>query len=236
MLALLSILFALALLGLTVYALHKYQTMEVEFNVDRNVPLPPLDSDPDTDSSPVSTEPKTTATNTNTAAPSPAVTPRPRPAKTKTAAPNTGSWQDRVSQLKNAGDFSQAASVCEQQLPLWGAYNQLCMLIRSEMKTAALDARARESRMARLYKTAAMAELLHDKSGASTRLTNNQLREIDLATVAALEFPYSEIGYAHLRLIRKSDIKHMVDFWGRPDAHTTPREHHANWWEKQLKS
>ena len=45
MVAFLSILVAVALLGLTVYGLHKYQTMEVEYTVDRSMPLPPLEDD-----------------------------------------------------------------------------------------------------------------------------------------------------------------------------------------------
>ena len=45
MLALLIIVVTIALLTLTVYGLHKYQTMEVEFSADRILPLPPLDKD-----------------------------------------------------------------------------------------------------------------------------------------------------------------------------------------------
>ena len=45
MIAFLSILLAVVLLGITVYGLHRYQTMEVEYTVDRSTPLPPLDGD-----------------------------------------------------------------------------------------------------------------------------------------------------------------------------------------------
>ena len=42
MIAFFSILVCLALLGVTVYGLHRYQTMEVEYQVDRTMPLPSL--------------------------------------------------------------------------------------------------------------------------------------------------------------------------------------------------
>lgn len=232
MLALLSILFAMLLLGLTVYALHRYQTMEVEFNVDRSVPLPPLDVEAEV----VRPAAETAAPPTDRNESKPASTAKPAPGRTNPATEAAKSWQDSVSKLKNAGNYLEAARLCEQQIPLWGAYNQLCMLIRSEMKESAQDSNAHARQITRLYRTAAIAEFLHDKSRDSDKLSNNQLRKLDLDTISALEFPYAEIGYAHLRLIRKSDIKHMVELWGRPINHCTPREFHSAWWQKQVKS
>lgn len=231
MLALLSILFAMLLLGLTVYALHRYQTMEVEFNVDRSVPLPPLDIEAGTPRQVVETP--TSAIKTES---KPAATAKPDPKKTKSAPVSAKSWQEAVTKFKNAGDYPAATRLCEQQMPLWGAFNQLCMLIRSEMKALPQNPNTHASHIARLYKTAAIAEFLHDKSKDSDKLSNNQLRKLDLSAISALDFPYAEIGYAHLRLIRKSDIKHMVELWGRPVNHRTPREFHSAWWQKQVKS
>ena len=231
MLALLSILFALGLLGLTVFALHRYQTMAVEFNVDRSVPLPPLESSAD----PAIPENENTRPESRVA-PKPAVVAKTNTQKPKTASVSPKSWQDTVAKLKNAGNFTEAAQLCEQQLPLWGAYSQLCMLTRSEMKASSLESEAMERYTARLFKTAAIAEFLHDKSADSVKLTNGQLRKLDLDAINNLDFPYAEIGYAHLRLIRKSDIKYMVELWGRPGNHCTPREFHSVWWHQNVKS
>ena len=229
MLALLPILFAMALLGLTVYALHRYQTMKVEFNVDRNVPLLPLDIGANSSRPVVEIKPSSSTQSKPPAAAKP-------PAQTEPVGATAKSWQGAVTALKNAGNYAEATRLCEQQLPLWGAYNQLCMLIRSEMKATLHDPKAQSLHIARLFKTACIAEFLHDKSRDSDKLLNNQLRELDLSEVSRLDFPYVEIGYAHLRLIRKSDIKHMVELWGRPAHHRTPREYHAAWWQHRVKS
>lgn len=236
MLALLSILLALALLGLTVYALHRYQTMEFELNVERSAPLPPLRENI---GNPLSAKnPETGATKPAPQSPvSKPVTTKAVKKQPKSApSPSVKSWQDSVAKLKTAGKYQEAVELCEQQMPLWSAYNQLCMLIRAEIKEPGREVTDHYQLVAKLYSTAAIAEFLHDKSEDSEKLTNQQLRKLDLGAIAALEFPYSEIGYAHLRLIRKSDIKHMVELWGRPANHRVPREHHAAWWREHVKS
>ncbi len=213
MVAFLSILLAVALLGITVYGLHRYQTMEVEYTVDRSTPLPPLD-DAESDAD----NPGKKSAASDRAA-------KPRPVKV------TQNWLNKVAQLKKSGDFEAALAICEEEFPLWGAYNQACIIERLKIKDDDTPDPIRESGLQRLYQLAVTAELLHDKTDETEHLTLNQLKELDLSTVNDLRHDYSEIGYAHLRLIRKSDIKIMLSLWGRPEQHAPPRAHHRQWWE-----
>jgi hypothetical protein len=75
-----------------------------------------------------------------------------------------------------------------------------------------------------------VAELLHDKSDDSTNLSLAQLRRRDFRKAESLLIDYEKIGYAQLRLIRKSDIKEMLAAWGRPEGHHLPREAFEDWW------
>ena len=213
MLALLSILSALALLGLTVYALHRHQTMEVEITVNRSAPLPPL-------------EPNAAVRLRRQDAPAPSREPaRQKPDTARPAAPaapksasTAASWQGEIAQLKAESRFAEAYTLCRRYFPLWGAYNQYCMVLRTELKAAGTDPVKYPQLLESLYRTAVIAEL----------------RKLDLDAVAELPFPFTEIGYAHLRLIRKGDIKQLVDAWGRPQGHVPPRQFHAEWWQKQF--
>jgi hypothetical protein len=42
--------------------------------------------------------------------------------------------------------------------------------------------------------------------------------------------PYRVIGYQHLPLLIKTDIKRLVAAFGEPDTHEKRRERHANIW------
>lgn len=231
MVAFLSILLAVVLLGATVYGLHRYQTMEVEYNVDRSMPLPPLQDGEgkgqangkgrnDAELSPrTETRAATTFVNNNKAA-----------AKSKPKPKAGQSWLADVGRLKKAGELDQAMSICEREFPLWGAYNQACIIERLQLKKTK-DKQEQEETLRRLYRLAATAELLHDKSEGAEHLTPAQLKSLNLAQLADLDFAYPDLGYAHLRLIRKSDVKEMLAAWGRPEQHQLPRDIHQQWWQ-----
>ncbi len=227
--------------GLIVYALHRYQSLEVEYRVDRTMPLPPLKEGLNTGN--LSSLDRLSAGTTNLHPPqtteasqihnTPATDQKND--QTDVTESYSGSWQAQVVQAKQAGDFAFAAQLCETRFPLWSAYNQYCILLRAELKTA--EARADETgliaaKLLKLYRIAAIAELLHDKSAGEIRYTLNQLRNMPLQQLDELDMPYSEIGYAQLRLIRKADEKLMLDHWGRPAQHRSPRQYHRSWWRQ----
>lgn len=243
MLAFFSILLAVVLLGITVYGLHRYQTMEVEYTVDRSMPLPPLEESEvaprATDSQPASApspgarkvaSPASPAAASAADKPAPKQEPKPQvPGKSKSGS-GSSSWLDTVAALKKTGELDQAMRICEKEFPLWGAYNQACIIERLRLKKLAPDSEAGAALLRRLYRLAATAELLHDKSDEADHLTLNQLKALDLTSLENLDHPYAAIGYAHLRLIRKSDVKFMQALWGRPDQHQLPRHYHQSWW------
>lgn len=234
MVAFFSILLAVMLLGITVYGLHRYQTMEVEYTVDRSMPLPPLkDSDEQGSDGaellPTTTPPESKSARTRKS-------PQPKPASAPPAGQKSAgkTWLQRVAELKKDDRLDEAVSICQQEFPLWGAYNQACIIERLRLKQAGGNAEQEQAFLERLYRLAATAELLHDKSEETEAVPLSQLRRLDLDSVEELDFPYRELGYAHLRLVRKSDIKLMLAHWGRPAGHLLPREYHRDWWQRVL--
>ncbi len=222
MLAIVSIMVALGLLCLTVYVLHKYQAMEIEYSVDRSTPLPPLDRE-------LNATIEVSATKIESPPPFP---PDKEYSDIKAPVACRKSWQEELAELKKAGDILGALAVCEHEFPLWGAYNQACIVIRAKLRSSELNENELDSLLTQLYRTAATAELLHDKSPQFRRLKLSQLKKLKLQQTEKLDMPYSELGYAHLRLINKGDIKLMQARWGRPLNHLAPRQLHQAWWKE----
>lgn len=222
MLALLLIAITIALLSLIVYGLHKYQTMEVEFSADRILPLPPLDKNLRKPGKSSPGRPEVKALQRHTPATGPA------------GSADAPDWRTRVSALKQAGDRAAALAVCESAYPAWGAFNQACVLLRSQLGASQNSTKQKHDNLMRLYQTAALAELLHDKSSEFVALTARQRQRIDLKAATKLAMPYLDLGYVHLRLIRKQDIKLMRTRWGRPSKHQSPRQLHRDWWRKTM--
>lgn len=231
MVAFFSILAAVALLGLTVYGLHKYQTMEVEYTADRAIPLPPLEADLQTE-----VEKAKSAARHDSEPGSRAHAPHNKAeARTRSSAAantrNTQPWLAEVNALRSRGEMNSALSRCRREFPLWGAYNQACIILRTQLKQSQSASVQENALLEQLYALAASAEMLHDKSGETPALNLAQIRQLDLARLDSLTFPYRDIGYARLRLVRKNDIRLMQARWGRPEQHQLPRAYHREWWQ-----
>ena len=226
MLALLAITITIALLALIVYGLHKYQTIEVKFSADRTLPLPPLDQNLSS-----LTALRRHGDRGSSRQPK-ALQPAARQLDDSAAA--TKDWQKKVSELKQAGDLSGALIICQDAYPLWRAYNQACILIRGQLRSSMQSVTLTNSYLTRLYNTAALAELLHDKSPDFASITSKQRGNIDMVAAGNLSMSYADLGYTHLRLIGKGDIRLMHSLWGRPDKHQRPRILHRHWWAKTI--
>lgn len=229
MLVFFSIVIALLVTGVTVYGLHRYQAMEVEYTVDRTMPLPPLH-----EGFQAGITAKNNKSQPETSAPTQKSAQNEREAAAQ-ASPGSGAkastWQAQVNAAKKSGNLDLAYQICADNYPLWGAYNQACIILRSRLKSMHLSRPESEKLLGELYRCAVVAELLHDKSDGAEHRTLNQLKQMPLAALAGKEFDYSSIGYAELRLIRKSDVKLLQNHWGRPKSHQLPRQAMPDLWQ-----
>ncbi len=224
MVAAISIVIALSLLGLTIYGLHHFQSKEVKHTVERSMPLPSLEA-----KSGANLEPRYNDRESAPGSDSPADETKNTTGSNSRLRPDN--WLARVNELKKHDKCEQALELCIREFPLWSAYNQACILYRAKIKSAQEAGQPIESLLGTLYRTAAQAEMLHEVTAGSPKLRLEQLRRLDLSRLSDLEFPYHDIGYTQLRLVRKHDIKMMQQLWGRPRQHSTPRQLHESTWE-----
>jgi len=141
------------------------------------------------------------------------------------------SWQERVAELKKQERFDEALQVCRQEYPLWSAYQQASLIHRARIKQLSQENQDITEELSALYRLAAQASFLHDRVKGLPNLSLAQLKLLDLSPIAGLEMPYPQIGYTELRLIKKTDIKLLLDKWGKPATHIRPRELHTEAWK-----
>jgi hypothetical protein len=142
------------------------------------------------------------------------------------------SWQERIAELKKQDRFDEALQICRQEYPLWSAYQQASLIHRARIKQLSQANRDISDELASLYQLAAEASFLHDRVRGLPNISLAQLKLLDLAWISDLEMPYQQIGYTELRLIKKTDIKLLLEKWGRPQAHRRPRELHPDAWQR----
>lgn len=221
----LSILLALVLVAGIVYLLRQYQARAIEESADRHTPLPPIDDNAreqvllDTEI----LEPESAAR------PEPAPAPEPAPEPSPASKP-PGDWQKRCQQLKSDGKLDEALALACQVYPQWSAYEQQAVILRMLIRDRKRKGSDISSLVQALYLTAARASCLHDRhQGTPSPGSPAKLAELmPRSTLEALEMPYPELGYEHLRLLTKTDRRLLADMWGEPDTHVSARVYHAS--------
>ena len=220
------------LLTLVVIALHRYQLSVTQSNANKGQPLPPLDytkaiKPPVTEFDPDKTLPPFLADKFE-----PAQEPvQKQDSPVQEELPETP-WIERVAKLKKLGKLNGALAVCENAYPLWSAYQQAALVLRAQIKALQKQDEPIDDALTNLYRLAAVAAFLHDRVKGLPDLTLNQLKLLDLDQLQSLDMPYSSIGYLELRLIKKTDIKLLLDKWGKPESHLNPRQFNSSSWVK----
>lgn len=214
MIAFISIVLAISMLIVAVYGLHKFQIIENNARIEQATPLPVLD-DLESSTSVLSINKQSSISDNN-----------------DTVNNGASNWMDNVASLKAEERFDEAMQLCAQEFPLWSAYNQACIVLRCKLRSIDKMHSDFGETLEQLYNTAALAELIHEKSPDATRLSLHQLKGLDLSSLADLNFEYNSLGYANLRLIRKGDVKLLLSERGRPDQHQFPRTAYTEVWEQ----
>jgi hypothetical protein len=142
------------------------------------------------------------------------------------------SWQEQIAELKKQDRYDEALRICRQEYPLWSAYQQASLIHRARIKQLSQANHDITEELTSLYQLAAIASFLHDRVRGLPNLSLAQLKLLDLSWISALDMPYRQIGYTELRLIKKTDIKLLLEKWGRPQAHISPRQLHPDAWKR----
>ncbi|MBU1362155.1 MAG: hypothetical protein KJ901_25795 [Gammaproteobacteria bacterium] len=224
----LSILAAIGLLVLIVWALHRNQRIENQESVDRNLPLPPIELK-QSDANELSDVEDMLGIEPES---SPAPRPAPVAAKVElsdsVASPDQ--WLVRSRECASQGDFEAALQLCESALPQMGAFRQSCVVLRAQIRELKKKRHSHSHALEQLYQLAAQADFFHGKTPNTKALAPSAVKQIDYAAWKALSSPYAVLGYKHVSLLTKTDAKWLVQEWGEPESHGYMRELHLAQW------
>ncbi len=216
MLVVFLIIFAAGLLGAIVVGLHKHQRKELVSNVDRQSPLPPLDAGVVSKFSVLTPELPVQKTAELPTDPS-------------------RSWIQECNEFKNKDMFTEALEICQLHFPQWGAFNLACTVLRANIRSDIKNDRDIDRLLQQLFRVAACASFLHDKSSDLPSLSQRQLKQLPVSAWQALEMPFDKIGYTELRLLGKADHRLIRATWGEPAHNISARHYHRDSWLRLIK-
>ncbi len=201
----------LALLTAGVIALlHRYQLKNRQDIVDRTAPLAAVDLSFVDDASPA-------ATVDSPAMPDVPVFTASAATSTATPAAEGGAgdnWQEQVRQLRESARDDAALALCRQHFPRIQAFQQAAIILRHRVRQQLEANHAAVAELKELYRIAVMADLYRNSNPRKPKDARSVLQQLQQR-----EFDYNAIGTRQLRLLTKSDVRHLEQLWGRPAQH-----------------
>lgn len=229
----LSVIAGIALLILIVWVLHRYQQKENEESVDRRVPLPPIELRESNDEELTGPEDILGLAPTDKAEPTltPVVTPTTVEKDFASPAQASDQWLELSRTQQASGDYTGALASCHAALPQMGAFRQSCLVLRAQIRDQKKAKKEISPSLEQLYQLVALADFFHGKTENSKPLSVSASKRVAFESFVALESPYADLGYEHLNLLTKTDIKWLTQTWGEPKQHRHMRELHQNRWD-----
>lgn len=139
-------------------------------------------------------------------------------------------WADQIKQYRDQPDRRLQLAI--ENLPLPGAFREAAIAIRALIRGHIKKKHEFVDQLAFLYWLAAVDSFCLPYSEYLRQPGYNVMESVPGSVVKTLPFSYSELGYKHLSLLNKTDIKWCVMCWGEPVNHTTLNALHSSLWRK----
>ena len=199
---------------LSVYLFNRHNTYLRQQNRKRSQPLPPIGNlEADLSNETYNNEAKTSDGENQT----------PAPLK------DPSNWRQSVLEMRKKKQIEPALNLCKSKFPLYTAYREATLILKSTLQSEGSSQAKIQGILSQLYKTAAIAELIHMKKSAENKRLPYKVKITNITLLEKIPFDYNKLGYLELPLLTKKDARVLVSHWGEPRKHDSPRNLYKNY-------
>lgn len=139
-------------------------------------------------------------------------------------------WADRARAAKD--DPPKRLRIALDNRPYPAAYREAAIALRALIRERRKAGEPYDDLLEQLYRVAAEENFIYPGSiGPGTLQGYNVAQFVPLESLDALDFPYREIGYEELSLLKKTDRRWIVEAWGEPEQHVSAQDRHRTYWQ-----
>ena len=206
---------------LSVYLFNRHNIYLRQQNRKRSQPLPPIGNLETDSSNETYNDEAKTSDNENQ---------KPPPLK------DPSNWRQSVLEMRKKKQIEPALNLCKSKFPLYTAYREATLILKSTLQSEGSSQAKIQGILSQLYKTAAIAELIHMKKSAENKRLPYKVKITNITLLEKIPFDYNKLGYLELPLLTKKDTRVLVSHWGEPRKHDSPRNLYKNYLTKLISS
>ncbi|MCK4347711.1 MAG: hypothetical protein KAW47_03760 [Thermoplasmatales archaeon] len=139
-------------------------------------------------------------------------------------------WADRIKKLR--GEPVKRLKLALENLPLPASFREAAIATRALIREKRKAKNNYDEELALLYWLAAINSFSIPYSTVLQEPGYNVIESLPGEKLKSLPFSYHELGYEKLELLKKTDIKWLIELWGEPTAHITLHEMHIDVWRQ----
>jgi hypothetical protein len=142
-------------------------------------------------------------------------------------------WADRVRQLKKNGATEEVISIAQKHIPYPGAFREIGIAIRKDIRTQRKQGKDSKQILRQLYRWAVIENFFCFIEWPRI-ISEPILHPTATSCIKGLNLSYNDIGYEHLGLLNKTDIKWLVESFGEPTKHCNAKDANFEQWKKAV--
>lgn len=139
-------------------------------------------------------------------------------------------WADEIKNLKANPDARLKKAL--DNFPLPAGFREAAIALRAIIRAKRKTSEDYSNELTFLYQVAAVNSFSVPYSKRLKEPGFNILESMPGAEVFSLTTSWYEIGYEKLELLKKTDIKWMVELWGEPKSHKSMNQIYLGLWKE----
>jgi len=159
------------------------------------------------------------------------------------------SWAEKARRLKNAECSQDVIRESGKSAPFPAAFREIAIAIRQDIRARRKENIDPRDLLLRLYRWAVIRDFFN-RVEWSKIVDERILRSTARPFIKAIKAPYKRIGYANLvirmtdkhgahsfvPILKKTDVKWLVEAFGEPDAHSTAQDANPELWQQAVEA
>ncbi len=117
-------------------------------------------------------------------------------------------------------------------MPLPASFREATIATRALIRGKRKENELYDEQLYLLYWLAAVDSFSIPYSSKLQEPGYNVIESIPGEKLKTLPFSYKSLGYRHLTLLNKTDVKWLIEAWGEPESHRTLHKLHLGVWEE----
>ena len=139
-------------------------------------------------------------------------------------------WTERIKVLR--GDPAKRLAFALDLLPLPAAFSEAAVAARTLIRAKRKGKEPFNEELSLLYWLAALYSFMLDYALRLREPGFNVVEAIPGNRLKSLRYTYAQLGYRHLSLLNKVDIRWLTEAWGEPESHSTLNAMHRSLWDE----